>query len=170
MRIVKLLLTVASLLTGAWAFAQQGTIRGRVTDESREPIIGVLISISNTSRGTATDRDGKFEILAGRRDTLVFSSLGFVPQRIAVGSRTNFEVTLEQDTQVIDEVVVVGYGVTKLREELTYQQGFLATVMKKLSNERFVASAPPAVVAAEQTKRADAEARISALMQRIDAI
>jgi valyl-tRNA synthetase len=58
----------------------------------------------------------------------------------------------------------------KLREELTYQQGFLATVMKKLSNERFVASAPPAVVAGEQAKRADAESRIKALEERIDAI
>ncbi len=58
----------------------------------------------------------------------------------------------------------------KLREELNYQQGFLDTVMKKLSNERFVASAPPAVVAGEQTKRADAEARIAALNERIDSI
>ncbi|MDR2883362.1 MAG: valine--tRNA ligase [Alistipes sp.] len=58
----------------------------------------------------------------------------------------------------------------KLRGELKYQQGFLATVMKKLSNERFVASAPPAVVAAEQTKRADAEARIAALEQRMGSI
>jgi valyl-tRNA synthetase len=58
----------------------------------------------------------------------------------------------------------------KLREELVYQQGFLASVMKKLSNERFVASAPPAVVAAEQTKRADAESRIAALTERIAAL
>ncbi len=56
----------------------------------------------------------------------------------------------------------------KLREELAYQQGFLASVMKKLSNERFVASAPPAVVAGEQAKRADAEARIAALTERIE--
>ncbi|MDR1671181.1 MAG: valine--tRNA ligase [Alistipes sp.] len=55
----------------------------------------------------------------------------------------------------------------KLHEELAYQQGFLATVMKKLDNERFVASAPHAVVSAEQTKRADAEARIAALRERI---
>ena len=58
----------------------------------------------------------------------------------------------------------------KLREELAYQQGFLATVMKKLSNERFVASAPPAVVAGEQNKRADAEARIAALNERISSL
>ncbi|MDR2891381.1 MAG: valine--tRNA ligase [Alistipes sp.] len=55
----------------------------------------------------------------------------------------------------------------KLREELTYQQQFLAMVMKKLSNERFVASAPAAVVATEQAKRTDAEARIAALGERI---
>jgi valyl-tRNA synthetase len=59
---------------------------------------------------------------------------------------------------------------TKLREELKYQEGFLASVMKKLDNERFVASAPPAVVAAEQTKRADAEARITALRERLDSL
>jgi valyl-tRNA synthetase len=55
----------------------------------------------------------------------------------------------------------------KLREELAYQQGFLATVMKKLGNERFVSSAPPQVVAGEQAKRADAESRIAALEERI---
>lgn len=58
----------------------------------------------------------------------------------------------------------------KLHEELEYQRGFLAAVMKKLSNERFVASAPTAVVAGEQNKRADAEARIAALEERIEAI
>ncbi len=58
----------------------------------------------------------------------------------------------------------------KLREELAYQEGFLGTVMKKLSNERFVASAPPQVVANEQTKRADAEARIAAIEERIASI
>ncbi len=55
----------------------------------------------------------------------------------------------------------------KLREELAYQQGFLNTVMQKLSNERFVGSAPAAIVANEQTKRSDAEARIAALKERI---
>ncbi len=58
----------------------------------------------------------------------------------------------------------------KLREELEYQKGFLASVMKKLDNERFVSSAPPSVVAAEQTKRADAEARITALAERLESI
>ncbi|MDR2894559.1 MAG: class I tRNA ligase family protein, partial [Alistipes sp.] len=58
----------------------------------------------------------------------------------------------------------------KLREELAYQQGFLATVMKKLGNERFVASAPPAVVAGEEAKRSDAEARIAALKERLDSL
>ncbi len=58
----------------------------------------------------------------------------------------------------------------ELRKELKYQQGFLDTVMKKLSNERFVASAPPQVVANEQAKRADAEARIAAINDRIKMI
>ncbi len=58
----------------------------------------------------------------------------------------------------------------KLREELAYQEGFLLTVMKKLDNERFVSSAPPAVVANEQTKRSDAEARIAAIKDRISAL
>jgi valyl-tRNA synthetase len=58
----------------------------------------------------------------------------------------------------------------KLQEELTYQEGFLASVMKKLSNERFVSSAPASVVAAEQTKRADAEARIAALRERLSSL
>ncbi len=58
----------------------------------------------------------------------------------------------------------------KLTEELKYQEGFLTSVMRKLDNERFVASAPEAVVAAERTKRADAEARIGALRERIEAL
>ncbi len=58
----------------------------------------------------------------------------------------------------------------KLHEELAYQEQFLAMVMKKLSNERFVSSAPTAVVANEQAKRTDAEARIAAIRERIEEV
>ncbi|MDR2912032.1 MAG: valine--tRNA ligase [Alistipes sp.] len=85
-----------------------------------------------------------------------------------------WEAFIVKTTQYYVPLGDVGFDrdaeIAKLREELEYQEGFLASVMKKLGNERFVASAPPAVVAGEQAKRSDAEARIAALNERLDSL
>ena len=98
------------LLTGS---AQpQGTVSGVVTDASG-PVAGVAVIVKGTSVGTSTDMNGAYTIRASRSDVLTFSFLGYKTQEIAVQNRMVIDVQLESDTQLVDEVVVVGYGVQK---------------------------------------------------------
>ncbi|NER15760.1 SusC/RagA family TonB-linked outer membrane protein [Spongiivirga citrea] len=93
--------------------AQQQTVTGKViTSDDGVPLPGVSIVIQGTSRGTQTDFDGNYSISASPTESLVFSYVGFKTQVILVGSRTEINVTLETDTEQLDEVVVVAYGTT----------------------------------------------------------
>lgn len=111
------------LLGGASLYAQQ-TISGNVTASDKEPLIGVNVQIKNTGTGTTTDVDGSYSIEAGASDVLVFSYIGFASQEIAVGDQRVIDVVLEQDANILDEVVVLGYGSVK-KSDLT---GSVATV------------------------------------------
>jgi TonB-linked SusC/RagA family outer membrane protein len=97
------------------AFAQGNiSISGVVTEESGEPLPGVNITVKGTTNGVATDVDGKYVItVSGQTSVLEFSYLGFAVQSVTVGNRTVVNVTLREDMQMIDEVVVVGYGTQK---------------------------------------------------------
>ena len=94
-----------------------GKLSGRVIDAKGEPIPGANISVKGTTIGTITDMDGKF-ILENvpANATLVISYIGFTPQEIHVGNQTTFNITLQEDTEALDEVVVVGYGVMKKKD------------------------------------------------------
>ena len=95
-------------------FAQQADlIKGRVTDESGEPVIGAGIMVKGTSQGTITDVDGYYNISANQGQVLVVSSIGYVEQEITVGVSNVINVVLKTDNELLDEVVVVGYGVQK---------------------------------------------------------
>ena len=95
-------------------FAQQADlIKGRVTDESGEPVIGAGIMVKGTSQGTITDVDGYYNITANQGQVLVVSSIGYVEQEITVGVSNVINVVLKTDNELLDEVVVVGYGVQK---------------------------------------------------------
>ena len=85
-------------------------IRGTVTDEDGEPLIGVNIQVKETTRGAITDIDGGFVIDAGLQDSLVFSYIGYKTQTVAVDGRTNISVILEEDVSQLDQVIVVAYG------------------------------------------------------------
>ncbi|MDP4712550.1 MAG: TonB-dependent receptor [Saprospiraceae bacterium] len=111
------------LLGGASLHAQQ-TISGKVTASDKEPLIGVNVQIKNTGTGTTTDVDGSYSIEAGASDVLVFSYIGFAAQEIAVGDQRVIDVVLEPDANILDEVVVLGYGSVK-KSDLT---GSVATV------------------------------------------
>ena len=102
------------LLVAPFAFAQQsGRITGTVFDDARKPLVGASVTVANTTRGASTSSDGKFEIVASPNETLVISYLGYATQEIRVGSRTHIEVTLEPQANLIEDLVVVGYGVQK---------------------------------------------------------
>ncbi|WP_460512194.1 SusC/RagA family TonB-linked outer membrane protein [Cyclobacterium sediminis] len=86
------------------------TVSGTVTDENGMPIPGATVSVPGTTIGTATDLDGKFSITVDENASIVFSFIGFESQTVNVGNRSTINITLVEDTQSLDEVVVVGYG------------------------------------------------------------
>ena len=94
---------------------QQSGIRvtGVVLDEHGDPVIGANVVEKGTSNGISTDVDGKFSLQVQPNATLMFSYIGYISQEIAVGNRTNISVQLKEDLRLLDEVVVVGYGVQK---------------------------------------------------------
>lgn len=127
------LLTVCS--TAAMA---QGKVSGKVVDATGEPVIGASVIVKGTSNGTVTDLDGNFEmpnVPSGSR--LEISFVGFKTQTIDVGGKNNFSVTLQEDNALLDEVVVVGYGVQR-KSDVT---GALTRVNEEQLNNRPVSNA-----------------------------
>ena len=96
------------LLNSAAAFAQ-GQVNGTVTDQSGEPLVGVNVLEKGTTNGIITDIDGKFALNVAQGKTLVFSYVGYQTQEVVVKGRT-MKVVMKDDTELLDEVVVVGYG------------------------------------------------------------
>ncbi|GGZ16578.1 SusC/RagA family TonB-linked outer membrane protein [Echinicola pacifica] len=98
-------------------YAQQATVRGTVLGPDEEPLIGVNVILENTSGGpmvgTITDLDGTYEIKAKKGDVIVFTFIGFKPQRMEVGNSSIIDLTLEEDSMELGKVVVVGYGSQK---------------------------------------------------------
>ena len=88
-------------------------ISGQVIGEDGIPIPGVTIRIKGTTKGTVTDIDGNYNIQANEGDVLVFSFVGFSEQEIVVGNSSTINITLAEDLQSLDEVVVVGYAEQK---------------------------------------------------------
>jgi len=96
----------------------QVDIKGVVTDDQNLPLPGASVLVKNTFRGTMTDSNGAYSISASPADTLVYSMVGMVTQRIRVGNQTVINVRLETETTMMEEVVVIGYGTVK-KSDLT---------------------------------------------------
>ncbi len=94
-------------------------ISGTVLEASGMPVIGATVIIKDTTKGTSTDIDGHFTLEAGSDDVLEISYIGYTPQTIPVGARTEFHIILQEDRMQVDEVVVVGYGIQKKRDVST---------------------------------------------------
>lgn len=107
-------LVILTLLFANQAFAQQKMVSGKVTDSLNEGMIGVNVQVKGTSTGTITDLNGNFSIsVPNSKSTLTFTFIGFVTQNIAVGNQSKLNVQLKEDSQTLDEVVVVGYGTSR---------------------------------------------------------
>jgi TonB-linked SusC/RagA family outer membrane protein len=113
-------------------------VSGKVLDVSGNPIIGASILVQGTSTGTITDLEGNYSLRVPDNTVLVISSIGFVSQTVTVGKQTTINVTLEDDKQSLNEVVVVGYG-TQRKGNLT---GAISSVK---SNELNVAPSSSAI-------------------------
>ena len=88
----------------------QQQLKGKVTDESGEPLPGVSVIIKGTKMGTQTDFDGKYIISVKESDVLVFSYVGMQTQEISVEDKTSLDVVLSEVSSVLEDIVVVGYG------------------------------------------------------------
>ena len=97
----------------ATAFAQQKTIKGTVVDVTGEPLIGVNVAVKGTTIGIITDIDGNYTLEVPSKSTIVFSYIGYQAQEVPVGNQSTINVTLKEDAQKLEEVVVVGYGTQK---------------------------------------------------------
>ncbi|MDR0983092.1 MAG: TonB-dependent receptor [Culturomica sp.] len=118
------LLCIFFSLTG---YSQKVTLSGMVSDENGSPMPGVSIVVDNQAGvGTSTDENGRYTISIEKGNVLSFSFIGYITQNITVGAQTVVNVQLKEDTEMLDEVVVVGYGVTK-KSDLTGSVSTLKT-------------------------------------------
>ena len=141
----KLTSLLTMLLLGiSFVYAQQINIKGTVTDQRlNEPIIGASVLVEGSSNGTITDMNGDFSLKnVSKGNVLIVSYIGYQPQRLTInGNQTSFNIMLTEDTQTLDEVVVVGFG-TQKKVNLT---GAVATVDTKTLESRPVSSVSQAL-------------------------
>lgn len=109
------------LLGFATAYAQERVVTGKITDQTGSPMPGVNVIKKGTTKGTTTDQTGNFSIAATENDMLVTSFIGYKSQEILVGAQTTINITLAEDVETLNEVVVVGYGEMR-RADLTSAQ------------------------------------------------
>lgn len=109
-------LLLAFILTVTLGYGQAPQRTGQVTAADGTGIPGVTVSVKGTSTGVVTDADGRFRLQAANGGTLLFSSVGFKPQEVAVGSQTSFNVTLQEDVSSLSEVVVTGYAAQQKKD------------------------------------------------------
>ena len=111
-----LFLLVCLVLSGTTVFAQEKTVTGVVTDSFNEPLIGASIVVQGTTNGVITDLDGKYSIKITPGATLQFSYVGMEKQSVKVGNQNVINVQLKDDSQMLAETVVIGYGSAKKRD------------------------------------------------------
>lgn len=132
------LATLLSSMLCLVAFAQDRQITGTVVDGTGESVIGANVLEAGTTNGVITDIDGNFRLQVKPNAKLQISFIGYITQTISVGNQTNIKVTLVDDSQALEEVVVIGYQTVK-RKDLT---GSVASV-----NGKSIAAAPVSNVA-----------------------
>ncbi len=116
------------LCVGLPARAQNITVNGVVEDSAGEPMIGATVLVDGSKDGVATDFDGNFTIKCAPNAKLHVSYIGYKPQTIEVNGQTNIKVVLLEDSEALEEVVVIGYGGTRARRDLTGSVGSVSGV------------------------------------------
>ena len=118
-RLAGMLLAFVFLLAGQMLFAQSKQVTGVVKDVTGETVIGASVVEKGTANGTITDFDGNFKLTVGDKAVLQISFVGYQTQEINTVGKTSFVVTLKEDSEMLEEVVVVGYGEQKVLWELS---------------------------------------------------
>lgn len=122
-KIVLSLIAVLGLALSAYA---QKQVTGTVLDKNGDPVPGVAVMVAGTTVGTTTDLDGKFAIRAYADNDLEFSSIGFKDKSVKIGSQSVLNVVLEEDSELLNEVVVTAMGISRAEKTL----GYSATTVK----------------------------------------
>ena len=136
------MILAASILAGASLYAQSKPISGTVVDASGVPVIGAAVYVvGNTSTGVMTDVDGKFALSVPSNSAVAVSCIGYATQTIQIGTESVYNVILVEDTQLLEETVVIGYGVQK-KSDLT---GSVASVDKESLKNQSVTDAAAAL-------------------------
>ena len=114
-----LMVLAASLLGMGSAYAQNRTISGKVVDTGGQPVIGAAVTVVGNSRiGAATDLNGAFTLSVPAGATMSVESIGYKTQTFAIGNQSTFDIVLEDDAEMLEETVVIGYGVQR-KSDLT---------------------------------------------------
>lgn len=116
---------VMSVMTALEVFSQAIQVEGVVVDETGEAVIGATVMEKGKTNGVVTDIDGRFSISVPSNGSLSVSYIGYATQDVAVNGKTNHLITLKSDDQVLNEVVVIGYGTMK-KSDLSGAVGSLA--------------------------------------------
>ena len=119
----------------------QSLVKGTVKDVAGEPIIGASVKVQGAKTGAITDYNGNFSVQASDNATLVISYIGYTTETVKVGGRNNIEITLNEDAQTLNDVVVIGYGVQK-KSDLT---GAVASVKEADLKNRSTTDAAAAI-------------------------
>lgn len=135
------LLIMAVLTASSWSLAQNRQISGVVTDNDGQPISGATVLIEGTSVGTTTNINGEFSLSAPADGTLSVSFIGYETMQEAIAGKTWISFSLKEDTQAIDDVIVVAYGTAK-KESFT---GSVAVVKSEELEHRKVANVTKAI-------------------------
>jgi TonB-dependent SusC/RagA subfamily outer membrane receptor len=98
------------------SFAQNKSVSGVVSDQSGTPLPGATVLVKGTNNGTTSDFDGNYTIQTASGDVLIFSFIGYVAKEVNVGDSANINVTLEEDAQALDEVVVTALGLERKKD------------------------------------------------------
>lgn len=118
-RYSRIVLSFLALFIVSFTYAQDQTVTGTVESEDEGTLPGVNVLVKGTTTGTVTDLDGNYRITVPNDESiLVFSSIGYSPEEVTVGSQSTIDITLEPDIKALSEVVVIGYG-TQERRDLT---------------------------------------------------
>ena len=121
------LVFVLALLMTTFVMAQD-VVTGKVVDANGEGLPGVTVREKDTNNGAVSDIDGSYSISVGSGATLVFTYIGFEAQEIVVGNRSTIDVSLLENLEELDEVIVIGYG--------TQRKSHLTGAISKVTNER----------------------------------
>ena len=106
--------------------SKEKEVRGIITDKTGEPLIGVSVTVKGTGKGTVTDMNGKWSLSVSEGSILNFSYIGYSAETVKVGKSNSYNISLSEDNQILDEVVVIGYGSMK-RKDITTAVSVVST-------------------------------------------